>query len=65
MTKIEQLKSIRKDMHQGDFKILAALSRVNRGVLSNYLKNCDRIALRVQVVDSILSGYEKFKKEHR
>ena len=65
MNKIEQLQEIRKDMYQGDFKLLAALSRVNRGVLSNYLKNCHRIVLRPQVVDSIINGYEKFKKEHR
>ena len=65
MTKIEQLQAIRKDMYQGDFKLLAALSRVNRGVLSNYLKNCHRIVLRAQIVDNILNGYEKFKKEHR
>lgn len=65
MNKIEQLQAIRKDMYQGDFKLLAALSKVNRGVLSNYLKNCHRIVLRPQIVENILNGYEKFKREHR
>jgi hypothetical protein len=65
MTKIEQLQFIRKDLFHGELGTLATLSKVNRGVLSNYLKNCDRIVLRVQVVDNILNGYEKFKKEHR
>ena len=65
MTKIEQLQAIRRDMRQGDLKHLAALSRVNRGVLSNYLINCHRIVLRPLTVSNILEGYEKFKKEHR
>lgn len=65
MTKIEQLQSIRKDLFHGEFGTLAKLSKVNRGVLSNYLINCHRIVLRHDLVSKILNGYEKFKKEHR
>ena len=65
MTKIEQLQAIRKDLLHGELGTLATLSKVNRGVLSNYLINCHRIILRPQTVNAILAGYEKFKKEHR
>lgn len=65
MTKIEQLKQIRKDMYQGDLKLLAALSNVSSSVLSKYLKKCDTTDLRHQTVCMIFKGYEKFKKAHR
>lgn len=65
MTKIEQLKQIRKDMFKGDLRLLAALSNVNSSVLLKYLKKCDTTDLRHETVCMIFKGYEKFKKEHR
>jgi len=56
MTKIEQLQLIKKDLFHGEYGALAALSRVNRGLLSNYLKNCHRMVLRPQIVDNILAS---------
>ena len=65
MTKIEQLKQIRKDMYHGDLKLLAALSNVSISVFSQYLKKCDTINLRDETVYMIFKGYEKFKRAHR
>lgn len=62
---IDQLIEIRKSLRHGEFKTLAAFSKVNKSTLSLYLKYAGKSVLKPYIVKNIIDGWENFKKVNR
>ena len=62
MTIIDQLQDIKKNRRQGDIKELHGITKLNTGLISNYIKNGHRMVLKPYIAERIINGYKKLER---
>jgi hypothetical protein len=62
MTIIDQLKYISKHKQDGDITTISEISGLNKGLISNYIKNGHRMIIKKVYAEKIVDTYFKFKQ---
>ena len=60
MTIIDQLKYISKHKQDGDITKISEISGLNKGLISNYIKNGYRMIIKKVYAEKIIDSYFKF-----
>lgn len=61
MNKVEKLIEIRNSKRQGDISAISELSGLNKGLVSNYIKNAHRMVMKPMHVDNIIKSYNQIR----